>query len=68
MKILKRISHIPDKGEQTVKYLEYYSNATRGRLKKDSQSQYHIIVDDIKGGLNKSPGHILYKRYTSKFL
>ncbi|TET14720.1 MAG: hypothetical protein E3J77_03960 [Actinobacteria bacterium] len=26
-------SHIPDQGEQTVRYYGHYSNVTRGRLK-----------------------------------
>jgi len=28
------VSHIPDRGGQTVRYYGFYSNATRGRLKK----------------------------------
>ncbi|MBL7181249.1 MAG: transposase [Desulfobacterales bacterium] len=27
-------SHVPDKGEQMVRYYGYYSNASRGRRKK----------------------------------
>ena len=29
-------SHVPDKGEQMVRYYGYYSNASRGRRKKSS--------------------------------
>ncbi|MBC8387962.1 MAG: transposase, partial [Actinobacteria bacterium] len=29
------VSHIPDRGGQTVRYYGFYSNATRGRLKKE---------------------------------
>ena len=30
-------SHIPDQGEQTVRYYDHYSNVIRGRLKKRSR-------------------------------
>jgi hypothetical protein len=30
-------SHIPNKGEQMVRYYGYYSNVSRGRRKKDDQ-------------------------------
>jgi len=49
------ISHIPDRGAQTTRYLGYYSNAARGKQKKeDSQPEYHIIEYDVPGGLNRS--------------
>jgi len=49
------VSHIPDRGGQTVRYLGHYSNVTRGRLKKeDGQPEYHIIEDESPGGLNRS--------------
>lgn len=38
------ISHIPDKGAQTVYYYGYYSNATRGRLKKEDGQPVFILV------------------------
>jgi hypothetical protein len=41
------ISHIPDKGAQTIRYLVLYSNATRERLKKeDYQPEYYIVKVD----------------------
>ena len=41
------ISHIPDRGAQTTRYLGHYSNAAGGRSKKeDSQTEYHIIEDN----------------------
>jgi len=49
------VSHIPDRGEQTVRYLGYYSNATRGRLKKEEDMpQWHIIEDEYPKKLNRS--------------
>ena len=58
------VSHIPDRGAQTVHYYGYYSNATRGRLKKEvSQPQYHIIEDDGTGGLNRSWARLIQKIY-----
>ena len=58
------VSHIPDRGGQTVRYPGHYSNVTRGRLKKeDSQPEYHIIEDDSPGGLNKSWARLIQKIY-----
>ena len=58
------ISHIPDRGAQTVRYYGAYSNLTRGRLKKeDSQPEYHIIEDDFYRGLNRSWARLIQKIY-----
>jgi len=58
------VSHIPDRGAQTVHYYGYYSSATRGRLKKeDSQPEYHIIEDDSCVGLNRSWARLIQKIY-----
>ena len=58
------VSHIPDRGAQTVHYYGHYSNATRGRLKKEvTEPEYHIIEDDGKGGLNKSWARLIQKIY-----
>ena len=49
------VSHIPDRGGQTVRYLGRYSNATRRRLKKEEDiPQWHIIEDENPGNLNRS--------------
>ena len=57
-------SHIPDRGGQTVHYYGHYSNATRGRLKKEvSQPEYYIIENDSPGGLNKSWARLIQKIY-----
>ena len=42
----------------------HYSNAVRGRLKKeDSQPEYHIIEDDAPVGLNRSWARLIQKIY-----
>ena len=58
------VSHIPDRGDQTVRYYGYYSNVTRGRLKKeDGEPEFHIIEDDSPGGLNRSWARLIQKIY-----
>ena len=58
------VSHIPDRGGQTVRYLGYYSNVTRGRLKKEGdEPETHIIEDDNPGGLNRSWARLIQKIY-----
>ena len=58
------VSHIPDRGGQTVRYLGYYSNVTRGRLKKEGDgSRTHIIEDESPGGLNRSWARLIQKIY-----
>lgn len=45
-------------------YYGHYSNATRGRLKKeDSQPEYHIIEGDSPGGLNRSWARLIQRIY-----
>jgi len=58
------VSHIPDRGAQTVHYYGYYSNATKGRLKKeDILLEYQIIEDDSYGGLNRSCARLIQGIY-----
>ena len=58
------VSHIPDRGGQTVRYLGYYSNVTRGRLKKEGdEPETHIIEDDSPKGLNRSWARLIQKIY-----
>ena len=58
------ISHIPDRGGQMVRYLGYYSNVTRGRLKKeDIEPEFHIIEDDSPGGLNRFWARLIQNIY-----
>ena len=46
-------SHVPNMGEQTVRYFGYYSNACRGRRKKDNCDglDYIISNDEYSGKL-----------------
>ena len=58
------VSHIPDRGAQTVRYYGRYSNVTRGRLKKgEDGSEFHIIEDDSTGVLNRSRANLIQKIY-----
>ena len=58
------VSHIPDRGAQTVHYYGAYSNVTRGKLKKEKvEPEYHIIEDDSPGGLNRSWARLIQKIY-----
>lgn len=58
------VSHIPDRGGQTVRYYGHYSNVTRGRLKKEnSEPEYHIIEDGCPGSLNRSWARLIQKIY-----
>ena len=58
------ISHIPDRGGQTVRYYGHYSNVTRGRLKKEEgEPEFHIIEDESPGSLNKSWARLVQKIY-----
>ncbi len=58
------VSHIPDRGGQTVRYLGYYSNVTRGKLKKEvDEPEFHIIEDECPGGQNRSWARLIQKIY-----
>ena len=58
------VSHIPDKGGQTLRYYGHYSNVTRGRLKKEkSQPEYYIIENESPGRLNRSWARLIQKIY-----
>ncbi len=43
-----RCSHVPNKGEQMVRYYGYYSNVSRGKRKKQDQDEWIpcILVPD----------------------
>jgi len=58
------VSHIPDRGAQTVHYYGAYSNVTRGRLKKEKvEPEFHIIEDNSPGKLNRSWARLIQKIY-----
>ncbi len=56
--------HISDQGEQMVRYYGYYSNVTRGRLKKEEDSpDCHIIEDEHPKKINRSWARPIRKIY-----
>ena len=64
--IVSLASHIPNKGEQIVRYFGYYSNVCRSRRKRQKEDELdYCIIDDnqyIKG-YNKSWSRLLKKIY-----
>lgn len=41
-------SHVPDKGEQMVRYYGYYSNFSRGKRKKDSEDSLIACILELE--------------------
>ena len=58
-------SHIPNKNEQMVRYLGFYSNVCRGRRKKQgiAESEYVIEGEEYNKGANKSWARLIKKIY-----
>ena len=57
-------NHIPNKGEQMVRYNGYYSNVCRGRRKKDNiDGPDFVIQDDGYKRVAINPGQGLLKKY-----
>jgi hypothetical protein len=58
-------SHIPNKNEQMIRYLGYYSNVCRGRRKKQgmTESDYVIEDDSYNKGCSKSWARLIKKIY-----
>ena len=58
-------SHIPNTGEQTVRYLDYYNNVCRGRRKKDNIDGPDFVIqdDEYKKDCNKSWARLIKKIY-----
>jgi hypothetical protein len=42
-------SHVPDKGEQMVRYYGYYSNVSRGKRKKRNQDEWTPCILEPEG-------------------
>ena len=42
-------SHVPDKGEQMVRYYGYYSNVSRGKRKKRNQDEWIPCILEPEG-------------------
>ena len=58
-------SHIPNMGEQTVRYFGYYSNVCRGRRKRQNSDGADFIItdDEYTKGCNKSWAYLIKKIY-----
>jgi len=54
-------SHIPDQGEQMLRYYGFYSNVTRGRLKKEESGLDCYII--LEGEHAKHSNKSLSKAY-----
>ena len=51
--IARVVSHIPDKGQVTIRYFGLYANAHRGKVKK--ASQVPVFPGMIEGELRPTP-------------
>ncbi|MBE3128100.1 MAG: transposase [Actinobacteria bacterium] len=53
--IASLVSHIPNKSEQMVRYLGFFSNVCRGKRKKDNVNDIEFIIQDTENtkGCNK---------------
>ncbi|MFZ3106255.1 MAG: transposase [Candidatus Hydromicrobium sp.] len=58
-------SHIPNMGEQTVRYLGFYINVCRGRRKRQNSDGADFIItdDEYTKGCNKSWARLIKKIY-----
>jgi hypothetical protein len=62
----KLVTHIPDKGEQLVRYYGYYSNKFRGLRKKDNSDGQipDVVKNDVsKKQFRKSWARLIQKVY-----
>ena len=58
-------SHIPNMGEQMIRYFGYYSNVCRGRRKRQNSDRPDFIItdDEHTKGCNKFWAHLIKKIY-----
>ncbi|MBW1673786.1 MAG: hypothetical protein JRJ45_09115 [Deltaproteobacteria bacterium] len=58
-------SHIPDKGEQMVRYYGYYSNVSRGKRKQENQDEWIpcILPDEFSKESRKNWARLIQKIY-----
>jgi hypothetical protein len=59
-------AHIPNKGEQLVRYYGYYSNVSRGKRKKEKPEEQEIIALDpqpVSKELKKRWSYVIRKVY-----
>ena len=47
--IARVTSHIPDKGQVTIRYFGLYANAHRGKMRKKEQAQHQLIIIEEEG-------------------
>jgi hypothetical protein len=57
-------SHVPNRGEQMVRYYGYYSNVSRGRRQKEAEDGTvpHIIESDMSSAAVPGRGQIKRRR------
>jgi hypothetical protein len=57
-------SHIPNRNEQMVRYMGFYSNVCRGRRKKDITCESDFVIEeDNNKGCNKTWARLIKKIY-----
>jgi hypothetical protein len=64
-------SHVPNKGEQTVRYYGHYSNVARGNLKKQDQDDLIPSILEPDGSseeFRKSWARLIQKINVRKYL
>jgi len=42
--VARVVSHIPDKGQVTVRYFGLYANAHRGKMRKSEEAAHKLLV------------------------
>ena len=63
-------SHVPDKGEQMVRYYGYYSNVSRGERKKQNQDEWIPCILEPEGSskeYRKNCARLIQKIYEEPF-
>ncbi|MCE5330026.1 IS91 family transposase, partial [bacterium] len=57
-------SHIPNRNEQMVRHMGFYSNVCRGRRKKDITCESDFVIEeDNNKGCNKTWARLIKKIY-----
>jgi hypothetical protein len=46
-------SHVPNKGEQMVRYYQYYSNVSRGKGKKETEEALVLFILEPESSLKE---------------
>jgi len=63
--IARVTSHIPDKGQVTVRYIGLYANAHRGKIRKASREPFplRIVEDELRCLPSKGWAEMIRKVY-----